>query len=180
MEKDLKELFEKERNINHPRKPDHEIKFITRLYEELPNKNKSSYLVFKIAASVVFIIGIGIAYYISLPLETTHQTEVSTNFSLGQLSPDLEKIENYYTSNIEMMLVEIEENRGNKSFKDRYFKRLSLLQEEYEVLITEIREGGPNSFTISAIINNLRLQLELLEELNQEITSSKNEHHEII
>lgn len=176
MEKDLRELFKKEREIDHPREQGHEVRFIEKLYEELPNKEKSSPLLFKIAASIIFLVGVGFLYYNTLGSVDSSQT----NFTLGQLSPDLKKIENYYSSNIEILLTHIERNKEDKHFESRYFNRLSILQQEYEALISEIKEEGPNSFIVSALVNNLQLQLELLQELNQKITSSKNENHEII
>ncbi|NER15387.1 hypothetical protein GWK08_18170 [Leptobacterium flavescens] len=176
MEKDLKELFEIERQVDHPRKPDHEARFIERLYEELPNKKKSSPLMLKIAASIVFLIGIAAASYSLL----SPRSGSANNFSLSQLSPELKEVESYYTSNIEIILTQIEKNKENRGFEGRYLQRLSILQEEYEILISEIKEEGPNTFNVSAMINNLRLQLELLQELNREITSSKNKNYEII
>jgi len=180
MEKDLKELFEKERQVNHPRKSNHEAEFIQKLYQELPIKKKAYSFVVKIAASAVFIIGIGITSYILVNHTDLEQSGASENFSLGQLSPDLKEIENYYSSNIKILLENIEKGGENKNIKNRYLDRLSLLQKEYETLISEIKEGGPNTFIISALINNLQLQMELLQELNQEIISSKNKHHETI
>jgi len=43
-----------------------------------------------------------------------------------------------------------------------------------------MNEEGPNSQSISVLINNLKLQLELLQELREQIKSTKNKKHEII
>ena len=56
--------------------------------------------------------------------------------------------------------------------------RLSELNLEYEDLNKELNELGPNDQTISALIENLQLRLELLQKLKKKLNQlkpSKNE-----
>jgi len=180
MEKDIRALFEKERHMDYPRNQNHEAEFITRLHEELPEKRKDFPPILKIAAFIVLLTGMGIVYYTSMSPVNSGASENPETFSLGQLSPDLKKVEHYYSSNIETLLTNIEHNTEDTEVRERYLNNLSMLQEEHKTIISEIKKDGPSTFTVSALITNLRLQLELLQELNHEITSSKNENYETI
>jgi len=180
MEQNLRELFEKDRLINYKRKADHEDLFIERLYKELPIKKRSSFLRYKIAASILVFIGLGVMSYYLIN-EVNHKEELtSVEFTLKNISPELEEIESFYVTNISLTLIDIEKNSENQAFVKRYMKRLSLLKEEYKNLIAEMNEEGPNSLSISVLINNLKLQLDLLQELREQIISTKNKKHEII
>lgn len=57
-------------------------------------------------------------------------------------------------------------------------ERLAELDGEYNHLNQELNELGPNDDTISALINNLQLRLQLLQKLKtklNQLKSSKNE-----
>ena len=98
--------------------------------------------------------------------------------SLGDLSPDLRKIETYYTTNINLQLAELADDPGNKELVDSYMDRLAELNKEYQRLNQELNELGPNDQTINALINNLQLRLQLLQKLKSKLNqlkSSKNE-----
>ncbi|MBL4905282.1 MAG: hypothetical protein JKZ00_04580 [Flavobacteriaceae bacterium] len=179
MGQNLKKLFEQDRLVNHKRKENHEDLFIEQLYKELPVKRSTSFSGFRIAASVLVLLGIGIMSYMFMDNPFNQKDEI-TAFTLKNISPELEEIESFYVTNINLTLLDIEKNSENQAFVKRYMKRLSLLKEEYKKLITEMNEEGPNSLSINVLINNLKLQLELLQELNKQITSTKNKKHEII
>jgi len=179
MGQNLKKLFEQDRLVNHPRKGSHEDLFIEQLYKELPVKKKIVFSSFRIAASVLVLIGIGIASYMIMD-NSFKQKEESIVYTLKNISPELEEIESFYVTNINLALSDIERNNENQAFVKRYMKRLSLLKEEYKNLIAEMNEEGPNSLSISVLINNLKLQLDLLQELQKQIISTKNKKHEII
>ena len=181
MEQDLKKVFEQERLVNHKRKSNHEDFFIEQLYKELPVKKSAAFSGFRIAASVLILIGIGIMSYVIMDNPFNQDEELtSVEFTLKNISPELEEIESFYVTNISLILSDIEKNSENQDFVKRYMKRLSLLKEEYKNLIAEMNEEGPNSLSITVLINNLKLQLELLQELREQIISTKNKNHEII
>ena len=98
--------------------------------------------------------------------------------SLGDLSPDLKKIETYYITTINLQLAELADDPVNKDLVDSYMERLAELNKEYHRLNQELNELGPNDQTISALINNLQLRLQLLQKLKtklNQLKSSKNE-----
>ncbi len=60
-------------------------------------------------------------------------------------------------------------------------ERLTELNVEYKKLNEELNQVGPNDQTISALIKNLQLRLQLLQKLKEklnEVQSSKNEQYE--
>jgi len=179
MEQNLKKLFEQDRLVNHKRSADHEDLFIELLYKELPVKKRASFSSFRIAASILVFLGIGALSYMMLD-NPSNKKNVFEAYTLKNISPELKEIESFYVSNINLIISDIEKNSEGEALVKRYMKRLSILKEEYKNLITEMNEEGPNSLSISVLINNLKLQLELLQELSEQIRSTKNRKNEII
>ncbi len=191
MAQDLRELFEKERKEkSYSMKSGHETRFLSRLEEELPaEKKRNHFLWLSVAASVVVLFGFGI-YFISqsgsIDQEDPNTTIVDANatkeatvpLSLGDLSPDLKKIEDYYVANINLQLSDLEFNPENKALVDGYMERLAELDAEYTLLNKELNELGPNDDTISALIKNLQLRLQLLQKLETKLNQLKSSENE--
>lgn len=188
MGQDLKKLFENERKEQKFKLRDgHEDRFLSKLDEAMPKARKSVWNTWKVAASIVVILGLGLMGYLQffaeedIPetvVEKTDPKEKNTTFSFGDLSPDLKKIENYYVANISMELSQLEVSESNKELVDSFMERLSELNSEYENLTNELNELGPNDQTITALIENLQLRLQLLQKLKKKLNqlkSSKNE-----
>lgn len=193
MARDLREIFEKERKQKSFKMTEgHEDRFFSKLEKELPKdppKRKVISLWMQIAASVVVAVGLSV-YYFSGNEGTVEPDEKITvvdketpgneaqGISLGDLSPDLKKIETYYTTNINLQLSELADDPGNKELVDSYMDRLAELNKEYQRLNEELNDFGPNDQTIGALINNLQLRLQLLQKLKSKLNqlkSSKNE-----
>ncbi|WP_149275265.1 hypothetical protein [Pareuzebyella sediminis] len=189
MAQDLRKLFEKERQSNKGTlKEGHKARFVARLEREMPPKKKGSYgFLLAIAACVVLSIGGAIYYFGSLRVGVPgHGTvvdkngvnEVDTGISLGDLSPDLKKIEDYYVANINLELSHLKISHQNKALVNSYMEQLGTLNEEYKKLNVELNDIGPNDQTITAMIKNLQLRLQLMHKLKEKLNqlkSSKNE-----
>jgi flagellar basal body-associated protein FliL len=187
MEQDLRKLFEKEREKKYRLKEGHEARFMKRLDRELPPEKRNSRVwIFSIAATVLVLVSVG-AFWLTtqqnpIPSENTvadtEQQTMEGTISLGDLSPDLEKVENYYLASINLELSRLEVSSDNKELVDSYMEQLAELNREYDQLNKELNTFGPNDQTISALIKNLQLRLELLKKLKEklnQIKSSKNE-----
>jgi hypothetical protein len=101
--------------------------------------------------------------------------------SLGDLSPNLKKLETYYVANINLELSKLEISDENEMLIDSFMEHLDALNTEYKNLNEELNEIGPNDQTISALIKNLQLRLQLLQKLKKklnELKTSKNEQVE--
>ena len=187
MSQDLRELFDKERTQRYQMKEGHEDRFMELLDESMPVRRKRFIPNWSIAASIVLLLGLGI-YFISTsgeanPIQTTvvekgDSEETESGISLGDLSPDLKNLENYYVANINLEISQLQVSPENKALVDSFMERLAELNTEYESLNKELNDIGPNDQTIAALIRNLQLRLELLYKLKDklnEFKSSKNE-----
>ena len=187
MAQDLRELFKKEAGKAPLMKKGHEERFLKRLDKELPTKRKSTFYFIKIAASVLVLFSLGIYTYINYksvpPQQSTvvdkgAEQTVDQGYSLGDLSPDLKKVENYYVTSINLELSRLEVSDENKALVDDYMSRLSELDEEYKRLNIELNEIGPNDQTITALIKNLQLRLQLLQKLKLKLNQLKSSENE--
>jgi len=179
MAQDLRELFKKDREVNkeEPKlNSKHKARFIELLSEELPIKKENSFSWLKVAASVAVLLAAGLFFFNKEGVSNGAGTDTvvdgtpvkETIISLGDLSPDLKKVERYYMANINLTLSE---------------NQLANLNSEYERLNIELNTLGPNDQTITALIKNLQLRLQLLQKLKSklnELKTSKNEQVEII
>jgi hypothetical protein len=164
----------------------HEARFEERLAGAFPPRRRPTWGWLAIAASVVALLGFGVWVFRPAPVipvpseQVVSQDSVKTRpgLSLGDLSPDLRKVEQYYTANISLELASLDISPENKKMADDYMARLRELDTEYQSLVAELNEDGPNEETISAMIRNFQIRLQLLQKLKaklNEIKQSKNE-----
>lgn len=206
MSQDLRDLFDTERKRSFEMPDGHESRFEDRLEKAFPltgegntgkvavrqlGKSRTSPVLWLgIAASFIGLLGLGIWMFRQAPTNPENSGEpvqevVATDtlktvpgVSLGDLSPDLKKVETYYTASINLELANLEISDDNKKVVDDFMARLKELDEAYSELSRELNEIGPNEETINAMIRNLQLRLNLLQQLNEkleEIKQSKNE-----
>ncbi|WP_010178678.1 hypothetical protein [Aquimarina agarilytica] len=173
----------------------HELRFLDKLNEAFPDevngaddvvvlkKNTNWYM--SIAASVVVTIGLGA--YVFTGLNTTNKVQQPDDLnvynmsvvneavlpSLADVSPEFKKVEDYYLTSINVELAQLKINDDNKSVVDSFMQHLSQLDEEYKTLQKELRQDGTNSQTLEALIQNLQMRLELLQQLKEKL---KNLH----
>ena len=181
MAQDIRKLFENENKLNKHHMPKgHERRFLKKLDEALPadSVQRSSFSFIRIAASVVILIGLSFGAYKFFekpPVESqqvvsTEESEKDTKMkSLGDISPDLKKVEDYYLANINLELSKVKLTPENKELFDGYVVKLEELNKEYEKLSIELTENGPNELTVSALIDNLKLRLNLLYRLKEQL-----------
>ncbi|NAY90400.1 hypothetical protein GTQ34_00575 [Muricauda sp. JGD-17] len=193
MAHDLKKMFAKQREKENPiLKKGHEERFLSKLEAEMTintTKKKSGFPFWlQVAASVILFVSLGIYFFNdgfnkkketdTQIVDTNTSQKMEGSISLGDLSPDLKKIENYYLSNINLQLSDLEVDPGNKEVMDSFMERLAELDAEYRRLNQELNQLGPNDHTINALVKNLQLRLQLLQKLKSKLNqlkSSKNE-----
>ena len=95
--------------------------------------------------------------------------------SLGDVSPELKKVEDFYLASINMQLSKIKLTPENKELFDGYLNKLDELNKEYQRLNQELTDEVPNALTVDALINNLKLRLNLLVRLQDQIKSFDTE-----
>jgi len=176
MAQDLRKLFrENQSEDKEQMAKGHEQRFLSKLDKALPNEERTAATQWwKIAASVVILLGLGFGGYkfmsetpeVTQPLQEVAETNVKT---MGDISPDLKKVEDYYLASINLELSKVKITEDNKEIFDGYINRLQELQAEYNNLNVELTKNGPNPLTIDALINNLKLRLNLLLDLQEQL-----------
>ncbi|PXX28238.1 hypothetical protein [Arenibacter sp. ARW7G5Y1] len=183
MSQDLRDMFKNSNTeIVQSMKDGHEQRFIKRMEVELPVAKGPSLPWFKIAASIIMLTGLGAYIFMNWnntePLETiivekNNSATEERGISLGDLSPNLKKVENYYMVNINLELSQLNISDRNKALVDSFMERLEELNVEYKKLNIELNEIGPNDLTITALIKNLQLRLQLLHKLRDKLQELK-------
>ena len=183
MSRDLRKMFsDMDSKLEHSIRDGHEKRFLERLEREFPPAKKMGVPWFRIAASAVILIGMASYLLVNMelgrPIKTTvvdSNTVVPevNSISLGDLSPDLKRVENYYMVNINLELARLEISDRNKALIDSFMEQLEELNREYQKLNEELNEIGPNDQTISALIKNLQLRLQLLHKLKDKLQELK-------
>ncbi len=179
MAQDIRKLFDSEHQskdlqvIKESMAKGHESRFLKKLDEELPLRSKKSPFTFlNIAASVVLLLGFSFGAYQFLGSEQVAEIPVETvaTKSLGDISPQLKKVEDYYLANINLELSKMKVTPESKELFDGYLERLEELNKEYAALADELTQSGPSELTVNALINNLKLRLNLLYRLKEKLS----------
>lgn len=175
MAQDLKNMFKEDRlKVQSGAMPKgHEVRFLKRLEQEFPvTRPNHRFKLWGIAASITLLMALGFAAYryFQNPEATIPMDEQAVALkSLGDVSPDLKKIEDYYVANINFELANVQLTPASKELFDSYIERLEALNKEYEKLSLELTESGPSELIVSALIDNLKLRLNLLYRLKEQL-----------
>ena len=157
--------------------------------KSLPAANNRSYW-FKVAAIIIALIAVSVFGYYSLSDTDELQTEsvantseekenlVNPKITLGSLSPDLKKLEAFYVTGINVQLASLQITDDNRYVIDGYMEQVAELDKEYALLNTELNEVGPTESSITALIDNLKLRLELLFKLKNKLKELKIQNNE--
>ena len=187
MQQDIRKLFEEDSKLEKGQMPNgHEARFIEKLEKELPVKKSNSFFFLKIAAAIVVFLGLGYGIFTQIDSDSDDpklaeiKEKKADIKSLGDISPDLKKVENYYLASINMELAKMTYAPENMDLIDGYLKRLSDLNTEYDELNKELSETGPNIGTVDALINNLKLRLNLLQRLKDQLNELNKTNDETI
>lgn len=176
MPKDLRKMLQNEKfetsgtsNLSR----NHRKNFEAQLEKELHTSKQKSNQFLKIAASFLIIVGLGSSiFYYSTGSEPTG-VEIAKIESLGSISPELKKIENYYLASIHTEISNLEETPENKELLNGYLEKIGELTKEYKILTQELNDEGLNEKSINALIDNLQLRLKLLYQLKEQLNELK-------
>jgi len=179
---DIRNLFENEpKDETAKMSKGHEARFLKKLENELPKKRRSPnrFGFLNIAASVIVLLGLsyGAYQFLQSPNESIEPIEiVNTDIkTLGDVSPDLKKVEDYYLASINLELSKVQLTSENKELFDGYVKRLKELNDEYNKLTIELNDNGPNEDTLDALIENLKYRLNLVMRLKEKLAEFNND-----
>ncbi len=191
MAQDIRDLLQRDAQTERADlSANHQDKFARLLDERLPQQKKPMFLWLKVAAIGILLLGIGyilmtntsgepqeqMAVEETLPADNQENQKASKG--LSDFSPEFKKLEDYYTRSITMGIASLEVNPENQELIDGYMKRLSTLDKEYKRLNAELVNVGPNDLTVNALIDNLKLRLELLLKLKNKLRELKSANNE--
>lgn len=186
MAQDIRELFQKEqKNETQANLPaGHEARFLKKLDAEFSKTSKTTWSWWYIAASIVVVLGVGFGTFkyfqepeniqvVDTPTDTeSNKGEIPTR-TLGDISPDLKKVEDYYLANINFELSKVTLTPENKDLIDGYLTQLETLNQEYKRISLELTHSGPNELTVNALITNLKFRLNLMYRLKEQLETLK-------
>ncbi len=172
MAQDIRELFRQDKTQD--KMPEnHQERFLLKLEEALPVKKGTKFIWFQIAAGVIILIGLGFGgFKYFQPKQTINHVlanKVVETKTLGDVSPGLKKVEDYYLASINLELSKVTYTDENKDVFDGYIEQLNVLNIEYNNLSVELTENGPSELTVNALIDNLKYRLNLLYRLREQL-----------
>ena len=158
MAQDIRDMFKNDRISDKVMPKDHQERFLKKLNEALPEAKNASIKWYNIAASVAL---------------NTKEANASETKTLGDVSPGLKKVEDYYLASINLELSKIQYTPETKDLFEGYLKQLEELNLEYQRLSTVLTEYGPTELTVNALIDNLKFRLNLLYRLREQLKEFK-------
>jgi hypothetical protein len=188
MARDIRELF-KDDKITHEKMPNnHQDRFLEKLDTALPEAKSSKFNWMQMVASIVVLLGLSFGafkYFQPTQIEGDLPTEVASTKTvetktLGDISPGLKKVEDYYLASINLELSKMTYTPETKDLFDGYLTQLDELDKEYKRLSLELTESGPSELTINALIDNLKFRLNLLYRLRSQLKELNTSDDEVI
>ena len=191
MAQDIRELIKSDSGEQAQLREGHLSRFEQLLEERMPQEQKPSkpkggiFLWMKIAAVLIVAGGIVMMVYNNAfakaedpqPLvETAPATNdlVEPEILLSAISPEFKKVEDYYLASVNLEIARLEITDDNKELIDAFMKQLSDLDAEYKSLNREITESGVSEEMVNAMIENLKLRVELMIKLKAKLKEMKN------
>lgn len=188
MAQDIRKLFEAEEKVSKQKMSQgHEARFLEKLDRDLPEVKQSSkaWSWMQIAASLIVLLGLSfgaLKFFNQDNSDTPVKVADTSTKSLEDVVPDLKKVEDYYVANINFELSKIKPTPETKELFDSFLERLEELNKEYQAVSDEVVKSGPDELTVDALINNLKLRLDLLNRLKGKLKelNTSNQSPEII
>jgi hypothetical protein len=168
MPKDIREILKEAQKNPKELKENHRQRFEQRL-QQLHKPKKKNYFFLKVAASLVMLLSIGYFSFFNKPVNVEQQIVEPKITSLSSVSPEMQKIENYYLAAINYEISSLEETPENKKILEDYLDKIGKLDADYKRLNNELSEKGINEKTINNLITNLQLRLQLLLQLKDQL-----------
>lgn len=177
MSQDIRKLLKNKKEEEVALSKNHRVTFQklvqTKLHQNT-SKNKKLVKILSIAASVAILLSVCSMLHFRTSKEEIPENSPSKKITLGTISPEFNTLETYYVNSINLEISEIEIDNSNKELIDGYLLKIAELMNEYTLLTKELNTKGVNNATIDALIRNLQLRLELLQQLKKQLSQFKN------
>ena len=162
---DVKEIIRLEKTAK-PLPENHKFIFEQKLDRALHQKSLFKPLLIAVSMLLFFCLGL---YNFSSTNEKQIQQSVSDYVSVGDFSPELKKLENYYITAINYQLANLNVNEDGKEILAKYLQQLNELTQSYKLLSQKLQKDEIDEALINALIDNLQMRLSLMLELKKEL-----------
>jgi len=142
----------------------HENRFLMKL-EKKKQDNEGSVRFWRVAAAIIVLLVAGGS--LLLPRFYSPVDVQYGSMALSDVSSDMADIEMYYTSQLEEKYAGLQELSETNIQVKSLFGELASLNDEYENLERELYRSGTSDRVILAMIENFRLRLKIVEQLEQ-------------
>ncbi len=160
--------------------PGHEGRFRERLKAKADSEKfqPSRWPRYAIAASLAFLLGIGLYFGAEVP---------SKEVRLAEISPEATHTQRYFAGVIEeqVQLLQAEDNPLTRKLVNDALLQLEALESDYSKLENDLLNGGDSKLILSAMITNFQTRIDLLHEVMNTIAAIKalksknNEDHTV-
>lgn len=167
MKQDIRNLFNTEDEVTIKKLPsNHRDEFQKKL--KLVKPKKQSFLILKMASSLLILLGIGYGIYQLQPKNDSDEHTIS----------QLATIEKQYLNHIQSEWESFLAVSNDSTLVKRYEKKLNELETDYKMLSNQLKSNPQNIFIIEYLISNLQNRLQLLRDIQSHIQIlNKNSIH---
>ncbi len=176
MPKDIRNLARDFKEENIELSQQHEGRFLSKLEEAFPEKRTSYKWLYKVA-SIAILLGVGLTFYITASASKKEEVKIKEHISLGDISPEMKKIEDYYLTAINYEIASLDVTPDNKALLDEYFEKIGKLDNDYKRLNEKLKTKGITNEIINSLITNLQLRLQLLIFLKDQLHDLQNKEN---
>lgn len=130
----------------------------------------------KAAAAVLLLVALGLGFWRVNPLEQplAAAQDVRTHYS-----PELIEVENYYTAAIDDKVAMVRKfQQEGVVGDDELFESLNELRTMYQELQAELSQGEDQELVVNAMVQNLNMQMEILNQQLLILEQIKSFQHE--
>lgn len=150
----------------------HAERFALQMEKQLHGDHKSRMLFWRIAASVIILVVLSLSIW--LPKMDNPENVQYSSLSLSDISTEFAEVENYYKSRLEEESKKLEALSTNDPEVAAYQKEIENLGIIYSDLEKQLYQSGTHEQVIQAMIENLRLRLTLIENLEKKNSTESN------
>ena len=170
MERDIRDLFKENKDINIEMPPKHRTEFLQKLAHQ--NKKQKSFIrnnIYKIVSTVAIILACTVYYFIS----TFKVEKTSLQIQIAEIEKEyLISIDNEWESFLAVA--------EDSVLVNKYKVKMLDSDKDYQKITNQLHKTPNNIYVLEALINNLQRRLELIKnikehikELNQKNTSNE-------
>ncbi len=150
----------------------HTERFALKLEKQINGDHKSRILFWRIAASIIILVVLSLSIW--LPKSNNPENVQYSSISLSDISTEFAEVEKYYKSRLDEKYQQLEARSDSDPEVAAYRKEIENLSIVYTDLEKQLYQSGTHEQVIQAMIENLRLRLTLIENLEKKNSTESN------